>query len=74
MNEEPSDEAPADVVSVQEPHFRDARWGMSLEEVKATEGAKPTSEAWNRIQYTDRVLDENAQLTYAFTDKRQIPR
>jgi len=54
--------------STQEPQFRAVRWGMTPEEVRVTERARPKSDTGNRLQYNARVFDQAAGLTYAFTD------
>jgi hypothetical protein len=53
---------------MQEPQFRQARWGMTPQQVKLTERAEPKSESGGRLQYNARVFDQAAGLTYAFTE------
>lgn len=50
--------------------FRKVNWGMTVEEVKATEEAEPTAEVESGLLYDDIAVANiiNAELYYMFTD------
>jgi len=57
-----------DETSADAPDFRQARWGMTPDDVRVTERAEPKSRTADRLQYNGRVYEERAGITYAFTD------
>lgn len=52
--------------------FRNADWGMSLEEVKASEIQRPTLETQNTLDYTDTVAGFYVYINYLFKNDKLV--
>jgi len=53
-------------------HLRNTRWGMPLEEVRASEGEAPVRETDRGLLYITTTLDMPTLLTYAFRQGRLV--
>lgn len=49
-------------------NFRNTTWGMSKKQVKAIETAKLLKENDNKIIYSTKIADMNAEIRYKFTE------
>lgn len=61
-----------DEEAVEKYDFRKANWGMSREEVMATEETEPIIEKENTIDYSTVLLNMQAQVGYTFKDDELI--
>jgi hypothetical protein len=52
--------------------FRQTRWGMSHNEVLASEEIEPVEKSDNLIRYNTEVLGKNVDLLYSFVDDKLI--
>ncbi len=52
--------------------FRMANWGMSMEDVKKSEGREPELESENTLDYSTVILGMQAQIGYTFNNDELI--
>lgn len=58
--------------TVEKHDFRQAKWGMSMQEVKETEDTKPVLESENTLDYSIILLGMQAQVGYTFKDDELV--
>ncbi|QDG51132.1 hypothetical protein FIV42_10410 [Persicimonas caeni] len=67
----PTAEEPAPPTS-EDTHFRDARWGMSRQQVKQLEDEDPIAEEELIVGYVDQLLGLKAGVYYVFIDNQLV--
>jgi hypothetical protein len=50
--------------------FRNTRWGMSRDDVLASEPSAPVVQTDSQIGYTTKILDKNIYLAFVFNNDR----
>jgi hypothetical protein len=72
VEEQTQDTENIDEEAIEKYDFRKANWGMSMEEVKTSEGKEPELESENTLDYSTIILGMQTQIGYTFNNNELI--
>jgi len=72
VEQKSEDEENIDPDAIEKYDFRKANWGMSMEEVKKSEGKEPELESENTLDYSTVILGMQTQIGYTFNNDELI--
>lgn len=72
VEETTQDSENIDPEAIEKYDFRNANWGMSMEEVRKSEGREPELESENTLDYSTIILGMQTQIGYTFNNDELI--